>query len=67
MRALSYEQLAAYYSKAFAGNDIVNIEGLNQAKELRELVLDRNKIKVSKVMLYGHTTKSFLYLVFRNL
>ena len=28
------------------GNDIVNVEGLNQAKELRELVLDRNKIKV---------------------
>ncbi|KAL5249578.1 hypothetical protein ACHWQZ_G018449 [Mnemiopsis leidyi] len=27
------------------GNDIVNVEGLNQAKELRELVLDRNKIK----------------------
>ncbi|XP_063691021.1 leucine-rich repeat-containing protein 9-like isoform X3 [Bolinopsis microptera] len=27
------------------GNDIVNVEGLNQVKELRELVLDRNKIK----------------------
>lgn len=32
----------------FVGNDISKVEGLEGLQELRELVLDRNKIKVMK-------------------
>ena len=32
--------------KRFAGNEITRVEGLEQLRDLTELVLDRNKIKV---------------------
>ena len=42
--------------KRFAGNEITRVEGLEQLRDLIELVLDRNKIKVHncpRMLLYS--------------
>ena len=53
------KELETVFSLLFsicAGNDISHVEGLGTLPNLMELVLDRNKIKVSMVkLLYSNT------------